>query len=277
MKNWKKIDQTVFNSALAFLTQNNKISEEFIEKQMIAHSKDPKSLSDLFYRILESAQNKQMSSRVIGESIGGIIALNKVLWNFNVNEVCEKFPIGSEDILLENIIQELNPKGKIRRESNSLWPQFCKTIVTAAQFISKFNDITDFKNWVQSFDQDIRSRASLPLLISVEITGIGFPLACDFLKELGYQNFGKPDVHVKYIFNQLNLVDSYNSNNDYQVFNALTRMSLHVNKSSFEIDKIFWLIGSGKFSQDGKVFFPLKGNSTSRRKEFVEYVKKNMN
>jgi thermostable 8-oxoguanine DNA glycosylase len=38
------------------------------------------------------------------------------------------------------------------------------------------------------------------MLISREVKGIGFPLACDFLKEMGFTGFAKPDVHIKTIF-----------------------------------------------------------------------------
>jgi len=38
-----------------------------------------------------------------------------------------------------------------------------------------------------------------------EIHGIGFALACVFHKELGYLNFGKPVVHIRDIFVDLNL------------------------------------------------------------------------
>ena len=55
------------------------------------------------------------------------------------------------------------------------------------------------------------------MLISHVVSGIGFALACDFLKELGFVNFAKPDVHVKAIVKGLNLSDS---DDDYIVFKA---------------------------------------------------------
>ena len=44
-------------------------------------------------------------------------------------------------------------------------------------------------------------------MISVKVSGFGFPLAYDFLKELGYTEYKKPDVHLIDIFKGLGLID----------------------------------------------------------------------
>lgn len=88
------------------------------------------------------------------------------------------------------------------------------------------------------------------MLISIEITGLGFPLACDFLKEIGFLNYGKPDVHLKYIFKELNLIDPTENTTikqDYQTLKLMDRIALDNKITTFEVDKIFWLIGSGNF------------------------------
>ena len=71
---------------------------------------------------------------------------------------------------------------------------------------------------------------------------MGFALACDFLKENGYPEFAKPDVHIKKIFNGLGLSDS---NDDYEVFKDVIRVSELVNGLPYRVDKLFWLVGSG--------------------------------
>ena len=136
----------------------------------------------------------------------------------------------------------------MRRTTKSLWPRFCKTIVSGAAFLSQFNEASEFYSWVNFFDRDDKARASLPMLLSYEIDGLGFPLACDFLKELGYIKFGKPDVHLKKIFVALNLAAK---EDDYQVFKAIIRVAEHVGVTPYNVDKLFWLIGSGNFYLDG--------------------------
>ena len=78
----------------------------------------------------------------------------------------------------------------------------------------------DFKHFVSLYDYNTITRMSLPLLISSKISGIGFALACDFLKELGYVNYPKPDVHIVDIFTSL----EHSDNNIINVFEAVIKM-----------------------------------------------------
>lgn len=87
-------------------------------------------------------------------------------------------------------------------------------------------------------------------MISYEISGMGFPLACDFLKELGFSEYGKPDVHLKDIFKALNLIDQNEKSAtklDYQTFKVIDRIAEENDTTAYSVDKIFWLIGSGNF------------------------------
>lgn len=86
---------------------------------------------------------------------------------------------------------------------------------------------------------------ALLLLISTKISGIGFTLACDCLKELGYINYPKPDVHWIDVFNGPGLSE----NNPVSVFEAIVRMSddcrtIDETITPYKIDKImvdmFW-------------------------------------
>ncbi len=61
------------------------------------------------------------------------------------------------------------------------------------------------------------------MLIDAEVQGVGFPLACDFLKELGFANYGKPDVHIIEIFEASGLVAKGATN--YQILKAISRIA----------------------------------------------------
>ena len=104
------------------------------------------------------------------------------------------------------------------------------------------------------------------MIIGMEVRGIGFPLACDFLKELGYEDFAKPDVHLKFIFRELHLcpLDS----GDYQVFKAIVRVANHAGVTPYAADKLFWLIGSGRFYDNPEI-----ENIGRHREEFVTLAK----
>lgn len=176
-------------------------------------------LSELFRRMLNSAQNANMKAGVIGGSVGGFDKLGKALFDFEPAKVSEAFG-GNPERLLQHIITTLCPRGKVRTESQSIWPKYCKTILSAASFLAQFKDGSEFRLWANHLYSDERTMAALPLILSEEVEGIGYALACDFLKELGYLNYCKPDVHVKQIFSGLGLCPSNAS--PYQIQRIIT-------------------------------------------------------
>jgi hypothetical protein len=230
-----------------------------------ATKQKPNDIRELYFRLLFHAQNANMKSRVIGGSIGGVEKLSEVLFEFDPCQVLAEYQ--SWDQLLERVEQVLKPRGQVRRTGRSLWPLYCQCTLSAASFMSQFSTGDDFHRWIRFFDEDPRSRPALPLLIEKEVFGFGFALACDFLKELGYLNFSKPDTHIKDLFEALGLA---NTRNDFEVFRSVARVAAVVGESPFCVDKLFWLIGSGNFYNHpnlGKM-----GRIGSRKSDFIEYA-----
>ena len=244
----KELDIRAYLEAKNFLFEHTPatVTEEIIEGYLDVPKIASYSLTinEIYSRLLESAQNANMKAGVIGGSIGGVDKFSEVLFDFNPKKVLAEYKDNTEH-LLDTIIKDLKPVGKIRRTPKSIWPKYCKTIVSAAAFLGQFTTAEDFIRWADYFYSDKRSFAALPMLLEAEIYGIAFPLACDFLKELGYVDFGKPDVHIIEQFEALGLVTEKSSN--YQVLKAITRISEHVGVSAYNVDKVFWLIGSGYF------------------------------
>ncbi len=168
------------------------VTAVLVEKYLNPLSLNPKPTTKeaIYQRILESAQNANMKAGVIGRAIGGVEKLAPVLEGFNAKAILEKYA-GDCEAVLDDIVEKLNPNGEVRRTSRSIWPHYCQTILSAANFIEQFSSASDFFGWVDFFDKDERARASLPMLLSREIEGFGFALSCDFLKEMGYINFPK--------------------------------------------------------------------------------------
>jgi hypothetical protein len=104
------------------------------------------------------------------------------------------------------------------------------------------------------------------MLLDHEIEGFGFALSCNFLKELGYVNFPKPDVHLRDIFTALELCQA--GVDDYQLFNAIIRVASNANVTPYAADKLFWLIGSGNFYDD-----PMIGSIGSHKQDFLEFAR----
>lgn len=109
----------------------------------------------------------------------------------------------------------------------------------------------------------------MPLLLSCEIAGFGFALSCDFLKELGYVNFPKLDVHLRDIFTALHLCPI--KTDDYQLFKAIVRFAGNAGVSAYNADKVLWLIGSGYFYDDPQI--GSNGRIGSKKQEFIKYAK----
>ena len=223
------------------------------------------NLRQLYERLLNTAQNANMKSAVIGGAIGGFRNLAQVLFNFDPEKTRDCYRSWEE--VLDRVERELSPRGKVRRTPRSIWPKYCLTVLSAAEFIGKFESAKDFHEWVQFFDNDARARPALPMLLEQEIDGYGFALACDFLKELGYHNFAKPDIHIKDIFQKLELA---RSRRDYEVFRAVVRIAAAVGESVYCVDKLFWLIGSGNFYNHPDI--GNKGRIGNHKVRFYDYA-----
>ncbi len=267
-------DRSAYDLAKKFLISLNidGINIDVIEKYLTPpkNALKSKTINNIYFRLLESAQSSNMRSGVIGGSIGGVEKFESMLDGFNPSFVIKSFDDWEE--LLDNIEKKLKPRGKIRRTTKSVWPLFCRSIITGAKFLNQFKTAKDFYKWADSFDMDDRSRIALPLLLSVEVDGISFALGCDFLKEIGYHNFAKPDVHLKQIFPALSLCPS--NSNDYQVFKAIVRVSVSVNTTPYDVDKLFWLAGSGYFYDDEHI--GNNGRIGRIKGKFIEYAKANL-
>ena len=259
-------DKTAYLFAKEFLTRELKRpdAEKIIESylSMPDRSNVPVSLQEIFLGLLGSAQNANMKASVIGGSLaGGVESLGKVLFDFDPAKVITTYGDDAEK-LLEEIIRTLQPGGKILRNPRSIWPKYSRTILSAAAFLSRFKSGKDFNKWANHFYADSRSQAALPLVLGIEIEGIGYPLACDFLKELGYINYGKPDVHIMEIFAGIGLCPE--SASPYQFQKAISRIAEAASVSPYAVDKLFWLIGSGKFYSHPEV-----GNIGRKKTKFI--------
>jgi len=269
MKDYAKIDKKAYQLAKDYLPSLGipGVTANLIEKYLNPEPR-PITKEEIYKRILESAQNTGMKSNVIGGAIGGVGKLSIVLEGFNPKAVIDKYA-GDWEAILNDIEERLKPKGEMRKTSRAIWPHYCQTIISAANFLEQFSSASDFFSWADFLYKDDRTRASLPLLLSHEIDGFGFALSCDFLKEMGYDKFPKPDIQLRDIFTALNLCSD--KADDYQLFKAVIRVAGNAGVSAYNADKVFWLIGSGKFYNDPHI--GKQGKVGSKKDEFIEYAK----
>jgi hypothetical protein len=272
--NQQELDRAAYTLAKDFLLQSGAgkgVTPESIEKYLHLSAPRPDTLAGLYEHMLESAQSGNMKAGVIGGSIGGVTNLGPLLCDFEPAEVLEKYRSGWEDVL-DDIVAQLKPRGSVPRTSRSIWPRYCRSVLSGARFLSQFSTADDFYRWVDLVDEDERARPALPLLLAEEIEGLGFALACDFLNGLGYENFSKPDVHVKDIFGGLGLCAE--GAGDYEVFRAVGRLARNAGVTPYNADKLFWLVGSGYFYEDPHIGD--KGRIGRHKKEFIEVARERL-
>jgi hypothetical protein len=174
--------------------------------------------------------------------------LKEILFGFDPLKVKEKY---DNDKGLNSLIQAFNEKFslKIEPQKDRQWWEFGKGVISASIFLSEFQDKKEFDAFVNDFQRNKYSREALPMLLANEIFGFGFALACDFLKESGYEGYPKPDVHLMDVFDKAGLC----KRNDYDVFKTIIEVSKTVEKTPYEVDKRIWLVCTGNFYYDKKV------------------------
>jgi hypothetical protein len=226
------------------------------------HNCNPKTVRDVFKQMIQSLKNKQGYVNFIAD----VDQMRSILQDFHPLRVIAKFKYEWESLF--NEFQRKfgkNYKMDINNKRNA-WVMYSKGVLSCANFLSNFESLEKFDEFVKSFFLNEFTIAALPMLLEKEIFGFGFPLACDFLKELGYYQYGKPDVHLKDIFMELELVES---DSDYEIFKKIVKIGLIVKQDPVIVDKTFWLIGSGKFHKSDITI-------GSQKSEFINYIKRKL-
>ena len=115
---------------------------------------------------------------------------------------------------------------------------------------------------MNGFNYNQITRMALPLLMEKKIHGVGFAIACNTLKDLGFLDYPKPDVHLLDVFAELGLAER----NQISVFESVVKMAKVCNVTPYKLDKIIWLICSGRYYLDDI-------NLGGRKKEFIDHMK----
>lgn len=232
----------VYNYAKEFLRRvvdnHPKLNTSILDKHLHDKSKFD-NLSDANRRLIESLSNRNMMPSVINFRSKENL-MKQILYDYYPKKIINNYSNSDELFMKFRITFEIKNVDSKR----NLWKQFSDGIISGSRFLSSFNDEGDFDNFVKTFSFNKFTKAALPMLLSNEIDGFGFALACDFLKELGYRDYPKPDVHLIKIFYELSLCET---SNPYDVYKSIIEMSEIVGDDAYTVDKTFWLISSGRF------------------------------
>ncbi len=253
----------VFGLAEEFLEEivcNDPRLNESILKEHLRGDPEPADISDVNRRLISSLSNRNMMSAVIGFDKRKE-KMREILFEYKPSKILAIYKNSEE--LLEKFKKEFHLKNV--QGKRNLWRKFSEGVLSGSSFLVAFKNKEDLDTFIKTFTFNKYTKAALPMLLSKEIKGFGFALSCDFLKESGYRDYPKPDVHLIEIFYRLGLVES---RDQYEVYKSIVEMADAVKKDAYTVDKTFWLISSGYFHRN-------EIKVGGRREEFIKSVKTN--
>jgi hypothetical protein len=236
--------KTLYQCAYDFL--KSKIGKDALE-QKLNHYRHHKAdtMEDIYWYMLNSLTNKVGMRATIGD----IDMLAPYLFDFDPYQTHAHYQDDWEK-LFKKIKDNHTPPGPMNiKNKTSYWVIFCKGILSGAEFLSGFESYEAFDEFVNSFAFNDLSIAALPILLDQEVYGMGFPIANDWLKEIGYSNYCKPDTHTIAILYETGVASNQDN---YTVFKTMVRMGRVNNEPPALIDRVLWLIGSGKYVEENE-------------------------
>lgn len=235
-----KKELLLYNSAINYLyakTGDNDVIHYYLN---LYKRRQLNNMKDLYFQLLEHAKKRQGSPY----PIDAIRHYRQVLCDFDPAAVADKYTEWKEIFeSIKDVSRCMDGNGTSGKKG--YWVLYSKTILSAARFLGRFNTLSDFKDYVQSFVYGNKDkRIALALLLSNEIDGFGFMMACDFLKEWISPFFVKPDNNVKVIFLKTHFCSK--NDTDFDVCRRLIEFADTVGQTPYTVDRVFWLISNGR-------------------------------
>ncbi len=179
--------------------------------------------------------------------------IKKVLHNYDLHYISSLKP--------DNLLTLFKKEFKFER--TQMWTRYCKGLISGAKFFLSFKDVEDFRNTCDSMNVNDITRESFALFLSTKIDNMGFAAACNFLKELGYQEYPKPDVHIIDICKELKLIDN---KSPIEAYEAIVKVARDAGVTPYHMDKLWWLICSGNLYRYDKKTNPQKRDFIDKAK-----------
>lgn len=236
------------------------------------------SLAQLYERVLLHAQNTSIGGGDMQHVFGNAYSKNedKVQRWAKLRELLAGFEPRHTAAAYQTVGQLIADVEKVFPDTplKVFSLRFCLTIFDAARFLAPFHSGSDFYAWVgKTYESDIRV---VPQQLEAAITGMGYALSRDFLKDLGYVRYVKPDVHVLDICEWLGVIQARDV---ARTADVMLRIAEAGGLTPLALDRMFYLIGSGDFYVVGddavKAHFGRK-NTVRRKQNFVRYIREKL-
>lgn len=197
------------------------------------------TMNHIHVRLSDSIRNTGRMRLVITDDRSKAIASQ--LLSCSLESICG----GGVDLVTRMIETGCQLSGDEQSEKRS-WGTFKQGVVDAACYLNRFGSSKEFYRYVDSNGETVDGAWDLALELD-RIKGIGPALACDFLKEIGVDRYGKPDVHIKRTFGRLRLIGKVNENKE--AFKVLWDMGRVSGCSPAVVDKVLWMAASGRWDR----------------------------
>ena len=243
----------LLEKALGYITEDR--INAFISE---CDGKNCNSLIDVYELLLAMLQDYNRFPNVI-KFYDRKNEMKRILHNFDLEYIADQTP--------EKLLSAF--KNEFGFEKDKLWLRYTKGVISGAKFMLAFSSFDEFKSIIDYFDENDMTREALALYLPNKIHNMGFAIACNWLKELGYSHFAKPDTHTKDICAALGLSSPQD---DIGCFEAMAKIAREASVKEYTVDKVWWAICSGKFYRDG-VELPDAGSSKLKR-DFILALKK---
>ena len=224
-----------------------------------------------FKKILCGTKAKKFNHKKILKSFYNEAENKEQAASLLLKQFKEKFEI-KEDTITET--------GDMSKKHRSLWYQYALFVIDAALFMKNIcenkniktdNILEEFKSRLNSLiypngDHKLSDEVDLahPAYIAENISGIGFTLACDFLKEIGYP-IAKPDLHI-FAFLRNNCKKRFESKKkkikdtlpkkipleEAAAIKVMESIAKKHNCDVYALDKLIWLGCSGNYYEKNK-------------------------
>lgn len=217
--------------------------------------REGRSLSDIFKRLCLSLANRGAMFTVV---LGGkrhlddtLSKFEDILEGFDPKRILSEFE-GSEARLVERLVaaRGLSEAASARqvKEKRSFFKTFVRGVLSGACYFFRFKNGAEFYEFLDKWLVDPDMAAMLPVYFhEQQIVGLGPALAADFLKEIGIQELGKPDLWVKRIMHEAGWTPKEPTAFEVQkVFWKVWRL-LGPEYPPVILDKLMYIVGSGQF------------------------------
>ena len=200
-------------------------------------------LNHVYVRMCDSIRNTAYMRMVINDVY--FARMEPELLHINLHDIATA-PDPLALARLSQIIDTTCSVSPSTQENKKAWKIFKQGAVDGSRYLTKYRDTGEFYAYIDSHSSTAQDALKLAGELD-QIKGIGLALACDFLKEIAVDRYGKPDRHIKELFKQLGLISGQDE--DKQAFMILWQLSDLTNRPAVEVDKILWIAKSGRWDR----------------------------